>query len=90
MDTMGNEIMKWYRAFRACMIPLLICQYASDGLQLVGNGLLKKGEYKLDAIKTHLLYVTLAALVIIFLPRVLGWARELFEAGRWKPPSTTY
>lgn len=90
MDTMGIEIMKWYKAFRACIIPLLICQYASDGLQIACNGLLKKGEYKLDAIKTHMLYVTLAALVIIFLPRILGWSRDLFESGAWKPPSTTY
>lgn len=90
MDGMGSEVFIWFRAFRACMIPLLIVRYASNGLKLIGNTFLAKGEYKRDEIKADILYSTIAAVAVMLMPTIIGWAMELFAGGGWKPPATSY
>lgn len=90
MDAMGDEVFVWFLAFRACVIPLLIVQYASNGLKLLGIVFLTKGEYKRDDVITNILYSTIAAGVLVLLPVILGWAMDLFKSGAWKPPSTSY
>lgn len=90
LDSMGAELFIWFRAFRACMLPLLAVRFASNGLKLLGNTMLAKGEYKRDEIKADILYSTIAAIVVILLPKIIGWGMELFAGGAWKPPSTTY
>ena len=90
MDGMGAEVFIWFRAFRACIIPLLIVRFASNGLKLIGNTLLAKGEYKRDEIKADILYSAIAAAFVVLMPTIIGWAMELFASGGWKPPSTSY
>ena len=90
MDGMGAEVFIWFRAFRACIIPLLIVRFASTGLKLMGNTLLAKGEYKRDEIKTDILYSIIAAAFVVLMPTIIGWAIALFASGGWKPPSTSY
>lgn len=90
MDAMGNEAMIWFRAFRSAAIPLLIVRYASNGLKLIGNTAMSKGEYRLDSIKFDIFYSTLATIMLFLIPAIMQWARDLFEAGAWVPPSPDY
>lgn len=90
MDEMGAEVFIWFRAFRASMIPLLIVRYAANGLKLIGNTMLSKGEYKRDEIKADILYSTIAAAVVVLMPTIIGWGMNLFAGGAWKPPATSY
>ena len=90
MDAMGREVFIWFKAFRSCVIPLLIVRYASNGLKLIGNTVLTKGEYRLDGIKIDIFYSTLAAIILVLLPYILGWAMGLFQAGAWEPPAQSF
>lgn len=90
MTAMGREAFIWFKAFRSCVIPLLIVRYASNGLKLIGNTLMTKGEYRLDSIKIDIFYSTLAAVILVLAPYILGWAKGLFESGQWTPPPPNY
>jgi hypothetical protein len=89
MKNMGRTASIWLVRFRACLIPLLIVKFASNGFKLIGNTLLSKGEYRLDDIKREIFYTTVAAITIVIFPKIMDWAISLFERGQWVPPSRT-
>lgn len=90
MNSMGSDAFKWYKAFRSiCMIPLLMYRFAVCGLKIMGATFLQKNEYTMNGIIQEIFHSTLAAMVVVLLPTIIGWAMGLFEGGAWRPPTPT-
>ena len=86
LDTMGDKIYEIYYMFRSGVaLPCVIISFASAGFRVLGAVFLSKPEMAYDKIKKQVLYTVMAVFVLIFLPVIMGWAKEQLASTAWKP-----
>ncbi|MBQ7025420.1 MAG: hypothetical protein IJN31_02320 [Peptococcaceae bacterium] len=67
--------------------PILALSYASCGFKILSAAYLSKSEFTHDAIKKQFLTSTCAFFLLISLPAVMTYVKNLVKATGWQPPT---
>ena len=89
LDAMGDRAFSWYLTLCKIAVPLLILSFASCGFKFIGSVFVKKGEFSFDESLKHFFMSVSSLAVLLLLPLIMTWAKELLQPLGWKPPTPT-
>lgn len=84
---MNSRLWTWFLLIRRIAFPLLAVSYASCGFRVLSASFKSRGDQAIDSVKNQIIVSTLALIVLICLPLIIGEARDMLNGSAWTPPS---
>lgn len=84
---MADKIFDLYLIIRGASVLFVILSLAYYGFEILSAALMSRGDMELDKIKKRILYMVIALIGIVMLPRLVGWAKDMALPNAWKPPT---
>ncbi len=85
ISAMNDYAFNAYKILCRIAIPLAIVSLAFCGFKILGSIFFDMGQMDMSRLKKQIWYTVAALLVLLFLPRVMGWAIDQLKATGWKP-----
>lgn len=85
---MNDRFWSWFLMIRNFIaFPLLAVSYASCGFRVLSASFKSRGDQAIDSVKSQIIVSTLALIVLICLPMIMGEAQDMLKGSAWTPPS---
>ena len=87
LNQMGENAFSLYKVLGTISFFLIVLSIASFGYSYLMSTFFGRADIELNKIKRVCIYIFEAAIIILVLPTVIGWAKGIVLPNAWEPPT---